>query len=213
VVAIVSGPIVFVAGLLIWLDSGQANGYTVASYGAGIAALGLWLIGLSQPLSRVLAEHADGSIGANADNPTRVGAVTRSKRTSWSSHLIVGGWILYGASLILPATFDNGAHLTGAVMGFGVAFDSNTYGLISLATNGAIVASLLATSRHSWQGPLGLVLIASGIYNLGWLFDLGPSWASSAERSSWSLGYWVWILSYLAIGIGLITSKQRTTAP
>lgn len=106
----------------------------------------------------------------------------------------------------LPAGFQlklGGSSLSGW-SAMQAAFDGNTYAVASAATNVLMILSLLSLLSTRFASRYFWVMGAGALFNLWWIVALGE------DVHGLTVGYFVWVLSFVLAAVGLY---QRSRPP
>lgn len=71
-------------------------------------------------------------------------------------------------------------------------------------TNGAMLAAFVAILAKWPRAPFGMVLLVCAALNACWLYLDGMP-----PADTFGVGYWLWLASFVLVGIGLATSRTK----
>jgi len=122
-------------------------------------------------------------------------------------------WATYVISLSVPAVRTEGLLFTPEyVSGIDAASSApwtGAYGVVSALTNLLFLSTIVSLIRRKPSAAIGVLLIGSAFLNLGWLQEPPPS---NVIYEGLLFGYYLWIFSYLLMGLAQFASGWRQTA-
>lgn len=129
--------------------------------------------------------------------------------------IVVLGWAIYLISLSVPAVNTEGflffsdtepgiGAATWAIMDIGSIFavdeHGSVYWAVSGLTNLLFLSTIVSLIRRKPSAGIGVLLLGSVLFNLGWLLE--PSGTVDVSRDQLLFGYYLWIASYVLVGVG-----------